>query len=392
MLEAIVIKNYKSIQKLDLKLGRINIFIGENGCGKSNILEAIAFAAAAESNKLDNEFLTNRGIRVTRPNLMRSNFNGQDRIDEINVSLLFTGLPEYEDYKLYKKNKSYSKWTYHSTSTILRMDVILTLKINEFLKSIDKKDFVNYIDKKILKPQNRALDKFLFKDVKNLDIEKGSFKNFMIFSPENTALREFYKEGQIEPLGVNGEGLFKLLKVINQEQTEDFKFINKSLKLLSWYDSLIIPNEMSESNDRIKIKDKYLISEFDQRSANEGFLFILFYIALIVSKDTPKFFAIDNIDASLNPKLCTKIIKVLASLAKKYNKQMLLTTHNPAILDGIDLGDSEQKLYVISRNKKGHTRAKEITVDNKPVSSDAEPLKLSEAMLRGYLGGLPKNF
>ena len=83
---------------------------------------------------------------------------------------------------------------------------------------------------------------------------------------------------------------------------------------------------------------------------------------------------------------------ILTNLAKKYDKQIFLTTHNPAILDGIDLGDEEQKLFVVSRNKKGHTRMKNITLKDKPKSSTNEPLKLSEAFLRGYLGGLPKGF
>ena len=115
-------------------------------------------------------------------------------------------------------------------------------------------------------------------------------------------------------------------------------------------------------------------------------------MALIVSKDTPKTFAIDNIDASLNPKLCTRLTKEICSFSKKYGKQLFLTTHNPAILDGLDLNDPEQKLFVVSRNRHGHTRVKEVTVQDKPVSSTGEPLRLSEAMLRGYLGGLPKGF
>jgi len=83
---------------------------------------------------------------------------------------------------------------------------------------------------------------------------------------------------------------------------------------------------------------------------------------------------------------------LVVKLAKKYDKQIFLTTHNPAILDGINLNDEEQKLFVVSRNKKGYTRMKEISVENKPKSSTNEPLKLSEAFLRGYLGGLPKGF
>ena len=83
---------------------------------------------------------------------------------------------------------------------------------------------------------------------------------------------------------------------------------------------------------------------------------------------------------------------ILIDLAKKYDKQIFLTTHNPAILDGIDLNDEEQKLFVVSRNKQGHTRMKNITLEDKPKSSTGDPLKLSEAFLRGYLGGLPKGF
>ena len=149
---------------------------------------------------------------------------------------------------------------------------------------------------------------------------------------------------------------------------------------------------MSASEDKVTITDRYLTQVFDQRSANEGFLFVLFYIALMVSDDTPKIFAIDNIDTSLNPKLCTRLIKEMVRLAKKYGKQVFVTTHNPAILDGIDLGDDEQRLLVVSRNKQGHTRFKRITLEDKPRSSTNEDLKLSEAFLRGYLGGLPKGF
>ena len=44
MFTEVQIENYKSIQSLKIGLGRVNVFIGENGCGKSNILEAIALA------------------------------------------------------------------------------------------------------------------------------------------------------------------------------------------------------------------------------------------------------------------------------------------------------------------------------------------------------------
>lgn len=74
MIEKIHIQNFKSIYNLELEVGRVNLFIGENGSGKSNLLEALVFVSASESNKLDNEFLVSRGLRVPQPELMRSAF------------------------------------------------------------------------------------------------------------------------------------------------------------------------------------------------------------------------------------------------------------------------------------------------------------------------------
>ena len=58
---------------------------------------------------------------------------------------------------------------------------------------------------------------------------------------------------------------------------------------------------------------------FDQRSTNEGFLYLLFYFSLVISDETPRFFAIENIDTAFNPKLCREVIKRLVALAKKHN-------------------------------------------------------------------------
>jgi hypothetical protein len=79
-------------------------------------------------------------------------------------------------------------------------------------------------------------------------------------------------------------------------------------------------------------------------------------------------------------------MKQLADLACKNNKQVLLTTHNPAILDGINLESEDQRLFVVSRSLTGQTRVKRV---KKPKTSD---LKLSEMFMRGVLGGLPKGF
>jgi predicted ATPase len=383
MIRKIHIKNFKSIYDLEFEVGRVNLFIGENGSGKSNLLEALVFISASNADKLDNEFLTSRGIRVTAPELMRSAFDEESKDKSIIIGLEYNGR-EFET-ELVNQMQNYSKWV-----NLLELDIADVLNEYDDLKNeLSNKKFSKTTEIKFDKV-NSKIESLL---EKRDNYKKTLFKDFIIFSPENTALRNFYKEGQIEPLGINGEGLLKLLRVVNNYEDKSYiETIIKSLQLFNWFEDIEIPDKLSSSEDKITITDRYLYKNIDQRSANEGFLFILFYITLIVAKETPKVFAIDNIDASLNPKLCTKLMTLITELAQKYDKQIFLTTHNPAILDGIDLNDKEQKLFIVSRNKSGYTRLKNITVKDKPKSSDDEPLNLSEAFLRGYLGGLPKGF
>ncbi len=333
MIKKISTENYKSIQNIELELGRVTVLIGENGCGKSNVLEAIALGAAAASDKLDNEFLASRGVRVTEAALMRAAFDKNNLTQDIKISF-----GEECSYSLRNNNQPYAKW---------------------------------------------IVNAFASKPLPNL-------REFIIYSPEYHCLRNFREEGQILPLGINGEGLFKLLQVFSLDQNK-FNQIKDKLKLMGWFKDFKLPQSLFVGERAIQIEDRFLDQEvFDQKSTNEGFLFLLFYFCLFISDDTPKFFAIDNIDASLNPRLCRRLIIELVKLAKTYQKQVIFTTHNPAILDGLNLNDDEQRLFVISRNKAGYSRARRFLKPETPEGE--EPVKMSEAFLRGYIGGLPKGF
>ncbi len=275
MITEIEIQNYKSIEKLRLELGRVNVFIGENGAGKSNILEAIALAAAASAGKLDNEFLTSRGIRTTKPEWMRTGFDAANALAPI---LLHAKMDEdLIGWELHNDNRPYAKWTlthdYGKNTTNYRRMADLAAMYEEAAEHL---------------------------------------ADFVIYSPENTSLRTFQREGQIEPLGINGEGLLKLLGVLDEENFGGLNKTKERMHLLDWFEDFQI--RAGEADGRLDIIDRHLTADkqfFDHRSANEGFFFLLFYFALFSTDLTPKFFAIDNIDASLNPKLCEKLTSEL---------------------------------------------------------------------------------
>ena len=348
-------------------------------------MEAIAFASAALLNKLDNVFLHSHGIRVTEPKFMKSSFNKKDQKENIEIVLNNTSNEIYYDAK---KNKWVNSLAVAIANSIFSDTKEERKKIISSLKEPNEH----------LRPLYEEVMSAFFEIKANSEFEdnvRSKMFDFLIYSPEFTFLRKFETEGQIEPFGIRGEGVFKYLKTLIQEKNYDkLDEIKEYLEIFDWFDDIVTENEKTFSNDyTLTLKDRYIddaFDDFNHKSTNEGFLFVLFYICLMVHEKTPDFFAIENIEASLNPKLCTELMKLLVKLARKYNKKLILTTHNPAILDGIDLKDDEQRLFRIHRNKSGHTKAFRIK-DKSDLPQD-KPIKLSEAFMRGYLGGLPTNF
>jgi predicted ATPase len=74
MLQHISVERFKSLVKLDLNLGMMNVFIGANGSGKSNLLEAIGVLGSAAFGRVDDETLLRRGVRPGVPRLYKSAF------------------------------------------------------------------------------------------------------------------------------------------------------------------------------------------------------------------------------------------------------------------------------------------------------------------------------
>ena len=363
MINKINIKNFKSIVDLDIDLGRINILIGANGCGKTNILEAIAFVSAANQEKLDNEYLGAR-LRLTDSAFMLSEFYDNENIEYENmIDIAIDDIPGPNVLCFAHYNLNTNKWDNKNKN----------VDIDEYLSKLNDGNItklVEYVKTKVYINPHLA--------------------SFLIFSPEETNLRKFSDDTMIRPLGRRGEGMFRHLKeLLSNGNKEIMEALNAGLSLLDWFKGFEIPKDLFTQENRLNIVDRYLKETkpfFDQHSTNEGFLFLLFYLILFNSPKTPSFFAIDNIETSLNPKLSRRLLQYLAEVAKKTDKQVIITTHSPYVLDGLDLSDDEQRLFVVRRNIDGHTKVSRVPY------KENRNLLLSEVWMSGVLGGLPDNF
>lgn len=386
MIESIKIQNFKSVVDLDIPLGQFNVLIGENGCGKSNILEAITFASAASVDQLDVHDLEKRGMRVPSPQFMYSAFEDFKQ-DNILVSFALSNGAK-ETFCMHFSNEIESgRW--------IERGKINAKKLFESLKEIQARSIK---DVEGILSSDRFKDEELIhvtiKDDGKISIGPATFDKsitgFKIFSPNEESLRRFDNPDN-SVLGVDGTGLFSYLKrlALTEKGSSSLTEIIDCMGILDWFNDLKIPSEGLTGDNSIMLYDQYIdetLNYFDQRSANEAFLYLLFYFTLFISENTPLFFAIDNIESALNPKLCREFTKKLIKLAEIHNKQVIVTTHNPFVLDALDLTQEKQRLFVVRRDVDGHTKINRI---KNPKDSN---LLLSEAWMKGYIGGLPNNF
>ena len=262
MIRNVQVNNYKSIPSLNLDLGRVTVLVGANGSGKSNILEAIALGSAAAQNKLDNEFLISRGIRVTETRFMRSAFEATPIPSEpLKVAVQGDNRVAFDCEIVVDESRSYPKWRQDLASVI--DDCVAT-----------EMRHIEPLDQETIQQTLRDALASRPDIIRQLLINKaGPLSGFLVYAPENSALRTFQGEGQILPLGIRGEGLFAHLKALNSDKNRDrLVRIKEALTLIDWFESFDIPEDLGPGERSIRIRDRFLPEGafFDQRTQTRG--------------------------------------------------------------------------------------------------------------------------
>ena len=413
MIEKLEIKNFKSILDDNISLGRLNVFIGENGVGKSNILEALLFASVANTyNTIDADLLYTNGFRVCKPSFLLSSFKGKTQSTSIDINIDSNDGRIDSSISPEDIDSITSKWKRNLISGSYidgEFNPIVGLsekEIDEQIMDLNEAEGLELMSKLkkhlgVLKNQIENIKKIdkleLLEPIEQTDTSFRALSNYIIYTLNTEALRgipEFQKSRK----GIYGENLDLIINELNKEELAELK---EYIYSVSWLSDFFIDEDDSLKKEGYKLnysksllyfRDKYMQTKnnlFSSENSNEGILHVLFYLSTIISSKTPKLFAVDNIETSLNPHLCRHLMTKMSELVKKHDKQMLITTHNPAILDGLNLFDDDIRLFEVYRTDLGDTKTRRITLNEKMKNKG---FKLSELWTNGKLGAISNNF
>jgi len=104
----------------------------------------------------------------------------------------------------------------------------------------------------------------------------------------------------------------------------------------------------------------------------------------------PSFCAVDNADHGLNPGLATALTKRFAAwiLSSKDERQILMTSHSPAVLDGLPLQDDRVRLFTVDRDNQGKTIIDRVVVTKKLLHMADKGWTLSRLWTNKLIGGI----
>ena len=411
MLTHITIEGFKSLLKIpDLELGRVNVFIGANGSGKSAFLEAFGVLGAAIAGRVDDTALRHRGVRPGVPALYKTSLKNEKYRRVISLKAMGVWEKTIAEYSVALDNlieEPSDAWTY--TNEMLRQGDQRLIGRSPAGKSAPA-DILEHLGglSQELRPDAGLIA--VVRGFKELDGAPHTLlqvlENYAIFAPTTPVLRGIEPDSsQREPLGLSGGRLPEALEQILDAKKRRFGDLNLDdvLELLDWVDEVdvALPSKQFLSPNVptlrrvVRFTDKWMrqgrnrLSAYD---ASEGSLYVLFMLALAAHSKSPQLFAIDNFDQAMHPTLARQVTRLFCQAILASKRQVLLTTHNPLVLDGLNLNNPEIRLFAVERSYQTGGATKIYRVEIAPgVLAEAKDKgwTLSDLWVMGRIGAVP---
>lgn len=406
MLTRLKVRGFKSLSELKtLELSQVNVFVGANGSGKSNLLEAIGLLGAAASGRIDDQSLLRRGVRPGVPALYKTSLKGTRLLPAIYLEGEWSANDVRYSVGINNPlSEPKPAWGYKTETVEVGAQTLLSRGETGGHLAGEKWEKAHAMAPKReagLAALARATEQFAGEPANFLD----ALSDFAIFAPVTPVLRGIAPDpAPRAPVGLFGGRLPEAVGPLLDRKAETFGHMDlrELFELLDWASDLSIspPSRQLLSpsvptarfvirfTDRRMTKGRDVLSGYD---ASEGALYVLFMLVLAMHGESPRFLAIDNFDAALNPRLArvvtAKFVKLILSSPSK--RQVFLTTHQPGALDGLDLTDQRLRLFVVERNRKsGATEARPIQINADLLSKGGDKFSLSRLWTMGRLGGL----
>lgn len=356
MLQRIHIENFKSLKNVALELQQVNILIGPNNSGKSNLLKALELALNTETLK-ESFYSQSQKIRFCH------NFE-YNNIPKISIDYIYT------DFQ-------------NASISVNRELIVYSLK-----------------DPSVRFSKTNVL--------LSSDFEK-QFRNCVIYFINPHLLKNSYPllSGN-QTVSEDASNLVAFLDFLRDQHPDLFQKIQTDLNLcIPEFTQIRFENVIPTENDVKIFGDKTFkrLGLFDKTHGNifwadelsEGVLYFLALLCIIHQPNAPKMLLLEEPERGIHPRRIKEIIGFIKQLAYEKGIQVIMTTHSPLILD--EFSEIPESVFIFDKDKEGATHVKNLQKDvievdnNKRLSKGIAPANYTDALgdnwTIGFFGGVP---
>ncbi len=436
MLRRIKIRNYKSLDEVDVTLESLAVVFGPNGAGKSNFLDALQLLSRiASSRSLKDAFEPPyRGTPLESFSFGEEGIPGLLKKDaasftieadvELSPSLVesvnqqireMRRVPPSESGNGHRSELSKLSFVrerhlrYKIEVEVLPRSGILRVA-DEYLAALNdqgeptkkRMPFLERVEGRLhLRMERQAhptyYERYLDHSLLSLPLYPPHYPHLVAMRHELASWFFFYFEPrermrapnpvkEVRHIGLMGEELASFLNTLRALDPRQFRAVEKSLRM-------VIPTitgiDVGVNNlGEVELKVMEGRTPIPARVLSEGTLRVLGLLALGGAKDPPALIGFEEPENGVHPRRIRQIAEYLETRAAGSGTQFIVTTHSPTLLDLI----KNDSLFVC-RKVKGQTvidpldswgplfRANKMIKDH--LDDDGEQLLVSERVLRG---------
>lgn len=362
MIERLFIKNYKSIRKAQIELNRLNVLIGSNGVGKSNLISFFELLQSMLNQRLGSYVLSRGGIDRLLYQGRKHSESINSLIDFNNTNAFFFELKpavgekvfiEYSgDYFNSKddRTKDYSKWNKAIWDrAVEESDIIDSSKwrvgyLRDFLKSFT---VYHFHDTGINSPMRQACD-----------------------------------VGDNENLRHDASNLGAYLYRLQQTEVQTFRLIEGVIRSIAPYFKgfKLMPDRLLPGKITLEWEEVDSEMYLDANSFSDGTLRFIALVTLLLQPNLPETIIIDEPELGLHPTAVNKLAALVRKVSLK--KQIILATQSVSLVNCF----SPEDIIVVDR-KEQQTVFKRLETEE--LAAWMDEYSIGDIWEKNVIGGQP---
>lgn len=365
-IRSVLLKDFKSYERAELSLSPFSILIGPNASGKSNAIEALRFIhEIADGRYIDDVYkdLVRRGaLRGSRRELVRE--GEEDFVIEVKVEVGGKGdvyidkwqveistSPECKVKREVLEREGESLPAYSTEIREGGAPHTLGVRYNNFARG-GKKPLVWVDDRKVVFAQINTPALFtttraqreIPKRIAGLQHALG---NIFFLEPRPARMRGYAPLTADIRLESDGSNVSSILYDICERQGSKDKVLEfvRGLPEGEIEDISFIKTERNDVMVQVRERFGKFIHTWDAAVLSDGTLRVLAIASALLSVPPGSLVVIEEIDNGVHPSRSQSLVERISELVRRRSLRVLLTTHNPALLDALPVNLWQGVIY-----------------------------------------------